>query len=194
MTRLRVYVVAVSRWSMAASILGLAPPTVSCPCTASIWSFWASSTAHSRERSDYGRALLRRITDGDRLVRWSLRTDDIESVAARLGLQVERRERVRPDGVRLTWRAAGLALALENPWLPFFMQWDEPSQYPGASPARHPCGVTHFAWLEVSAADRSQLTRWTEGAEAPLRPIEGEPGLGRVALSGEDEATVLELP
>ena len=34
----------------------------------------------------YGRALLAAIADGDRLVRWSLRTDRIEEVAARLGL------------------------------------------------------------------------------------------------------------
>ena len=56
----------------------------------------------------YGQALLARIADGDRLVRWSLRTDRIEEVAGALGLTAERRVRLRPDGRRLTWRAAGL--------------------------------------------------------------------------------------
>ena len=36
--------------------------------------------------SEYGRSLLRAIADGDRLVRWSLRTDAIDRVAARLGI------------------------------------------------------------------------------------------------------------
>ena len=59
------------------------------------------------QATEYGRSLLARTKDRDRLVRWSLRTDDIESVARRLGLAVQPRSRVRPDGVRLTWRAAG---------------------------------------------------------------------------------------
>jgi len=32
--------------------------------------------------NDYGGALLRQIAEGDRLVRWSLRTDDLDTVAA----------------------------------------------------------------------------------------------------------------
>src|SRR5678816_207162 len=37
----------------------------------------------------YGQALLARIADGDRLVRWSLRTDQIEKIAGALGLVPE---------------------------------------------------------------------------------------------------------
>ena len=55
-------------------------------------------SAGEARASAYGRALLREIDDGDRLVRWSLRTDAIDDVAARLGLEVERRRRIRPDG------------------------------------------------------------------------------------------------
>ena len=78
--------------------------------------------------------------EGDRLVRWSLRTDGIDEVAGRLGISVERRRRERPDGEVLTWRAAGLDLALADATLPFFMQWDRPEQYPGAMPAAHQNG------------------------------------------------------
>ena len=46
--------------------------------------------------SEYGRALLRATEHGDRIVRWSLRTDDIEGVAVRLGITVEPRRRTRP--------------------------------------------------------------------------------------------------
>jgi hypothetical protein len=124
-------------------------------------------------RNEYGRSLLERIATGDRLVRWSIRTDHIDPVAARLGLEVEARRRTRPDGHLLTWRAAGLALALADPTIPFFMQWDEPDDYPGLLPATHPNGARGVAALTIVPADPAQLDRWTEGADAPVRRREG---------------------
>lgn len=131
----------------------------------------------------YGRALLSRIADGDHLVRWSLRTDRIEEVALALGLTPERRERMRPDGRRLTWRAAGLREAAEQSWLPFFMQWDDPADFPGALPARHANGATGIAWIEVATPDPVRLRRWVSGGAAPLRLAEGAPGLARAAVA-----------
>jgi len=143
--------------------------------------------------SDYGRSLMRAVESGDRLVRWSLRTDDIEAVAARLGLVVEARRRTRPDGVLLTWRAAGLSLALADASTPFFMQWDDPAQYPGLMPARHPNGARRVAWLEVAPADADRLARWSAGATAPLRVVgdAASPGLLRVAVETDDGEVVL---
>src|SRR5437868_9579926 len=79
--------------------------------------------------SSYGRAVLDRTRERDTLVRWSLRTDDLEKVARERGLEPEHRERRRSDGELVTWRAAGLELSLREAWLPFFMQWDRPEQY-----------------------------------------------------------------
>lgn len=129
----------------------------------------------------YGQALLARIADGDRLVRWSLRTDQIEEIAGTLGWTPERRERVRPDGRRLTWQAAGLREAAEQSWPPFLMQWDDPADFPGAATARHANGATGIAWLEVASSDPARLERWREAA--PLRLVEGAPGLRRVAVA-----------
>jgi Glyoxalase-like domain len=131
----------------------------------------------------YGQALLARIADGDRPVRWSLRTDRIEEVAGALGLTAERRERLRPDGRRLTWRAAGLREAAELSWPPFFMQWDDPADFPGALPARHANGATGIAWIEVATPDPARLRRWVSGGAAPLRLAEGAPGLARAAVA-----------
>lgn len=142
------------------------------------------------QQTEYGRSLLTRTRDGDRLVRWSLRTDDIEAVARRLALAVQPRSRVRPDGVRLSWRAAGLELALAHPWLPFFMQWDKESYYPGSMPAQHSLGASGVAWLEVVPGDE-RWGAWTAGAEAPLRSLTGEPGLWRVALATPHGAFIL---
>lgn len=121
--------------------------------------------------SEYGRSLLRAIADGDRLVRWSLRTDAIDRVAVRLGLSVEPRKRVRPDGVLLTWRAAGLSLALADSTMPFFMQWDRAEQYPGCMRANHPNGARAVTKLTIAPRDGDAFRRWTETAEAPLHLV-----------------------
>ena len=139
----------------------------------------------------YGRALLARIAEGDRLVRWSLRTDDIEAVAGPLGLLPEPRQRVRPDGRRLTWRAAGLPDAAEHSWPPFFMQWDDPADFPGALPARHPNGASGIAWLEVATPDPGRLRRLMAGGQAPIRFVDGTPGLHRVAVATRQGELIL---
>lgn len=139
----------------------------------------------------YGRALLAAIAGGDRFVRWSLRTDRIEEVAARLGLTPEGRQRVRPDGVRLTWKAAGIAGAAELGWLPFFMQWEVPAQYPGVQPVRHANGAQGVAWIEVATPEPERLARWTEAADVSIRLVPGAPGLRRVALATDAGEVVI---
>jgi glyoxalase-like protein len=131
----------------------------------------------------YGQALLARIANGDRLVRWSLRTDQIEKIASALGLVPERRRRIRPDGRPLTWRAAGLREAAAESWPPFFMQWDDPADFPGALPARHANGAQGVTWLEVATPDPARLEWLRAGGDAPIRLVPGPPGLGRVAIA-----------
>jgi hypothetical protein len=139
----------------------------------------------------FGQGLLGAIAHGDRLVRWSLRTDDIDAVAGRLGLEAERRSRIRPDGVRLTWRAAGIESSLRRPWLPFFMQWDDPADYPGATPVRHPNGATGVAWLELTPEDPEMLERWIAPVEPPIRVVAGPAGLHRVGIATAAGVVVL---
>jgi Glyoxalase-like domain len=142
--------------------------------------------------SEYGRSLLAAIADGDRLVRWSLRTDAIEEVAARLGLTVEPRKRARPDGVLLTWRAAGLSLALADSTTPFFMQWDRDEHYPGLMPAKHANGARAVTKLSIAPRDAGLLRRWTEGADAPLHLLaDHSPGL--VSIDVQTDVGVLTL-
>ena len=130
--------------------------------------------------SEYGRSLLRAIATGDRLVRWSLRTDAIHDVAA------------RPDGELLTWRAAGLDFALADATLPFFMQWDRAEQYPGLLPAAHPNHARRVTELAVTPRDAERFERWTAGAEAPLRIGSGAtPGLASVTVETSAGALTL---
>jgi hypothetical protein len=132
---------------------------------------------------EYGRSLRRATADGDRLVRWSLRTDAIADVAERLGIAVEPRSRRRPDGELLTWRAAGLELALADATLPFFMEWDHAEQYPGVMPARHTNGAHRVTALTVTPRDTERFRTWTVGADAPIELItSAEPGLWSVTV------------
>jgi hypothetical protein len=134
-------------------------------------------------KSDFGRSLLRAIADGDRIVRWSLRTNEIDRVAARLGITVEPRKRMRPDGVLLTWRAAGLSLALADPTTPFFMQWDRPEQYPGLLAVNHRNGARAVTALAIAPRDANVFRQWIEGADAPVRLVaDRPPGLWNVGV------------
>ena len=84
----------------------------------------------------------------------------------------------------LSWRAAGLELALRDPWLPFFMQWDDPADYPGALPVVHPVGECALAWLQISTSDPDRLVRWTAGESGlPLRRGAADSGIDAVAIS-----------
>lgn len=141
----------------------------------------------------YGQSLLRRTADTDCLVRWSLRTDRIERVCERLGLVPERRQRLRPDGTLLTWQAAGLELSLDESWLPFFMQWDDPGQFPGSIPVSHPVGACALSWLRVSASDPDRLARWIRDApDLPLRHGCTDEGIEAVAISTPDGDIIID--
>jgi hypothetical protein len=133
--------------------------------------------------SAFGQSLLERTADGDRLVRWSIRTDAIDEVGARLGLVPERRQRLRPDGSLLTWQAAGIELSLRDGWLPFFMQWDDPTQFPGAIAVVHPVGKCALTRLSVSTRDPARLARWSEGENVPLQVVKGKGGIEEVAIA-----------
>jgi hypothetical protein len=113
--------------------------------------------------SAFGRMVL---DAGEGLLGWSVATDDLDAVAARLGLTVRRGGRMRPDGVRLTWRYTGVEQSVRSGGtLPFFIQWEGPSElHPGGDHSAPP-GIT---WIEV-ADDEALLRDWLGGAELPVR-------------------------
>ena len=144
-------------------------------------------------QNEYGRSLLQATADGDRLVRWSLRTDGIDEVARRLGISVERRRRERPDGEVLTWRAAGLDLALADATLPFFMQWDRPEQYPGTMQAAHENGARDVTRLVVTPRDAFRFRAWTADADVPLQVVDRPvAGLWSVAVETDQGELVID--
>ena len=117
-----------------------------------------------------------------RLLGWCLRTDDLAVVAGRLGLAIAEGARARPDGTVLRWRMAGLERSVEEPSLPFVIEWGVGTPYPGEA-------------LEQSATidelrlrgDPDRIARWAHGADVLLSVSEGRPALTCVVL---DEAVL----
>lgn len=128
------------------------------------------------EASPFGRMVLEA---GDGLVAWSVATEDLDHVADRLGLQIVRGGRKRPDGVRLTWRAAGIPDAMSSAGaLPFFIQWEGPGELHPGGDHTLPAGIR---WVEVAAGEE-QLREWLGGAELPVRFAAQGTGITRAAI------------
>jgi hypothetical protein len=112
----------------------------------------------------------------DGLFGWAVAVADVPAEAQRLGLEVTSIER---GG--LTARLTGVAQAMAEPWLPFFIQRDPGIE--NSSPPTPSGDAGGIAWVEL-AADPERLHAWLGGGEElPLRYAAGEPpGLRAVGL------------
>ena len=132
--------------------------------------------------SDFGRPVMDAIAKGRPLVGWAAQTDDLQAIANRLGLEVERGSRTRPDGSVLAWQLAGVAPGLAGGALPFFIEWDVPPElHPGAADADHDVSPVGIVSIELAGDDHS-LHEWLGESQLPLRIIEGAPSLSAVAI------------
>lgn len=136
------------------------------------------------ERSEFGRAVRRALTEDHPLVGWVIATDDIDGVAKRLDLDAERRSRETADGAELSWRVAGLDRAMNAGALPFFVHWDVPAeQHPGAAEVRHETDPRGIAWVEVCTDEPDELREWVgDTDDLPLRITDGDPALAAAAI------------
>jgi hypothetical protein len=128
-----------------------------------------------------GSGYARHIRTAGGLMLWCLATDDLEAIAARLGLTIQAKSRVLPDGTRIGWRSAGLLAALDNPSLPFFIEWDvDPEHHPGHMEADHASAPAGISSVTVGA-DADELDVWLGGEALPVR-LDGPPGLNSVTI------------
>lgn len=136
--------------------------------------------------SALGQWVLDETRTGDRLVAVCLRTDALDEVAARIGVRSEAMSRRTDGGELLRWRLAGLAAAMSDERLPFFIQWDiEDRQHPGATMVEHDTEVDGIVWVEYGG-DRGRLADWLGDHTLPIRVVEGPPGPRTVAVSTRD--------
>jgi hypothetical protein len=121
---------------------------------------------------------------------WVARTDELDEVAGRLGLDVSAGSRARRDGRILSWRLAGVEEAAAEPSLPFFVEWGEGTPLPGRTSVTHPAGAVRLARLELSG-DSARVSAWLGNEGLPLTVRQGEPAVTAVALATDAGEVIL---
>ena len=75
------------------------------------------------DKAPFGRAVNHAANNGGGWMSWAISVDDITPYESRLGREAAPGHRIRPDGVRLEWKQLGVLNVMENPQLPFFVEW-----------------------------------------------------------------------
>lgn len=107
------------------------------------------------DKAPFGQAVRARSEAGGGWLAWVLAVDDIEPIETRLGRPAVHGHRRRPDGVDLTWRQIGVLDLLDDPALPFFVQWE-------VRPALHPAVNGEGPRIEhvEICGDRQKVADW----------------------------------
>jgi len=71
----------------------------------------------------FGQAVSQRAREGGGWLTWVVAVDDISTVQERVGREPVIGHRRRPDGFDLEWKQLGVKSTMEDPQLPFFVQW-----------------------------------------------------------------------
>src|SRR3954452_10526950 len=157
---------------------GWGPPTRIVPLAESDLELITAVDVDEAEQSEFGRAVRRATTEERPLVGWVVATDDIDSIASRLDLEVDEYSREAGDGSTLTWRLAGLGRASKSGALPFFVPGDVPrGRRPGAAGGGREADPRGIAWVEVSTDGRDEVRQWLgeNSEDLPVRLTDGPP-------------------
>jgi hypothetical protein len=141
----------------------------------------------SASRSGFGQWIASAMPG--RPLGWAVRTTSIDAVARRLGQPVVPGSRVDPSGALITWRSAGVDVAVREPGLPFFIQWGDGVPLPGAAALHHPGGPATLKRLSV-VADQERLAEWLGDHGLPIT-VTGPSGTPGITLSrGDGDFTI----
>jgi hypothetical protein len=136
----------------------------------------AVADAKEAASSEFGRGLVARLERaGDGLLGWVVAVDDVDSVARRLKTAITT---ITRSG--FSARLTGLAEAMREPFLPFFISRDPGVGDPGLDGDAG--GIT---WIEVGG-DAARLERWLDFTSLPVRIGDGPPAVRAVGI-GERE-------
>jgi len=121
---------------------------------------------------------------------WAVRTQDLGSVAGRLGLSIGSGSRFTATGELLRWRIAGVEQAMAEPSLPFFVEWAAGSRLPGRIEVEHPAAAKGITRLIVGGESK-RLSSWLGSHRLPVTLAERASGVIAVVLSARSgEITV----
>ena len=137
------------------------------------------------DKAPFGRAVSQRAAHGGGWLTWVVAVDDISVIEARLGRESADGHRVRPDGVDLSWKQLGVLNVMDDPQLPFFVQWhSEGALHPSAG-----AETVRIERIEI-CGDSDIVSTWLgEPVDHPLEDIEvdwvdgEEPGINAVWFS-----------
>jgi hypothetical protein len=127
--------------------------------------------------SPVGRWVLESAERPGAPIGWAVRPDDLDATARRLGLEIHEGSRVRPSGVLVAWRSAGMDEAARRPWLPFFIEWRDASIFPGRS--AEPGARLDRIELEC---DIDELDAWLGRHALPVDLRPGDAGIVAVTV------------
>jgi hypothetical protein len=138
------------------------------------------------DKEPFGQAVKQRSEAGGGWLAWVVAVDDITPVEERLGRKAVDGNRQRPDGFELRWRQIGIRGLLDDPQLPFFIQWEsDRANHPSAG-AESGLGISK---IEISG-DAEKISNWLgQPSTHPLGTVDvewvdaDEPGLVAVEFT-----------
>jgi hypothetical protein len=146
----------------------------------------ASATANP-----FGRRVHEVIADGGGPFAWCVTPADFDLTVARLGLEAGSGSRQRPDGATVSWRMAGLDVALADPSRPFFLDWKvAPQDHPGRAAAAHRVQPDGISWVEIQG-DEAAIRAWLGDDYLPVRVRPGPPAVLSVGIATREGDIVL---
>jgi len=136
---------------------------------------------------------LAALIDGGRsLLGWGVAVDDIEAVATRLNLEVQRGSIAGEDGSTGSWQYVYDA---SDESLPFFIRYDDSPEvrlrrWQDRAREVGNAGFGGLTFVEV-AGDEGKVRRALGGVTLPVRFVNGRPGLHAVGIAGPTSEIVL---
>lgn len=143
------------------------------------------------DKAPFGQAVKMRSDAGGGWLAWVMAVDDIEPVEARLGRSAVLGHRRRPDGVDLTWRQIGVLELLDDPALPFFIQWETDAALHPSTDGSGPgieqveiCGDRDkvFSWLGEPVDRMDFRIDWVDADEPGLAAVHFSTPRGTVRI------------
>jgi Glyoxalase-like domain len=141
-------------------------------------------------RSPFGSWVVQASPSPAKPLGWAVRTGELDAVARRLDLVVDAGSRVTRGGRVLRWRLAGIEQAAAEPFLPFFIEWEHGTPFPGRTPVTHRATGVEITKLQLTG-DADRLGAWLGAHDLPIAVTPGSPALRSITLTGAAGETVL---
>lgn len=138
------------------------------------------------EKAAFGQAVRARSEMGGGWLAWVIEVEDIGAIEKRLGRQSAPGTRQFPDGRRLDWRQIGIRGLLNDPQLPYFIQWNSDHDVrPNALPPED----IEILEIEISGSE-ARVDDWLgfevgpvfDGVALKFTSPNGQPGVDAVTF------------